>query len=149
MIVDIGYTSDPINKVVKNFTVVKSVSANMKADTSVINPIFELSKIDISSLKGLNYLYIADLGRYYYIDNITMGIGGIAILECHIDVLMSYSNNILNLSCVIARNENVYNAYLDDDKFNIYKYPRIQTKTFPNGFSDISTLVLTVVGGGN
>lgn len=147
MNIEIGYTNAPTNQVTKPFTVVKTVSANMKDDTSIINPQFELSRIDITSLKGLNYIHVAELGRYYYISNITMGIGGIVILECNIDVLMSYKDNIRALSCVVARNENLYNVYLDDEKFNIYKVPRIQTKTFPNGFSDVSNLVLTVVGG--
>ena len=56
--------------------------------------------------------------RYYYIKDIILDKGGRRILMCEVDVLMSNIDEILNLNCLILRQENetLCNKYLVDNK---------------------------------
>lgn len=92
--------------------------------TSVIRPIIKVSSGLIG--QNVNYLYISDLQRYYYIRNWTMENGHITI-ECEVDVLMSYKSNILEKNAIARRSQNRYNLYLPDDNFKMYNYSRVQT----------------------
>ena len=73
-----------------------------------------------------NYAYIPEFGRYYYVDPPELD-GKEDIFTLHVDVLMSYSNDIKN-SNVIASRSNFNNKQFDDnmvkpetDKFIEYR----------------------------
>ena len=94
--------------------------------SSIINPTLLVSSGLIGN--NVNYVYIPDLRRYYYIDNYIMENGFVRI-ECKVDVLMSFKNEILSEKVIAARSSNRYNLYLPDDKFKMYNYSRVQTFT--------------------
>ena len=94
--------------------------------SSIINPTLKVSSGLIGN--NVNYVYIPDLRRYYYIDNYIME-NGFVRLECKVDVLMSFKNEILSEKVIAARSSNRYNLYLPDDKFKMYNYSRVQTFT--------------------
>ena len=52
---------------------------------------------------GYNYAYIPEFGRYYYIKNITAFRKGAYIVDLKCDVLMSFREEILNMSGVVSR----------------------------------------------
>lgn len=52
---------------------------------------------------GYNYAYIPEFGRYYYIKNITAFRKGAYILDLKCDVLMSFKDEILNMSGIVSR----------------------------------------------
>ena len=52
---------------------------------------------------GYNYAYIPEFGRYYYIKNITAFRKGAFIVELKCDVLMSFKEEILNMSGIVSR----------------------------------------------
>ena len=52
---------------------------------------------------GYNYAYIPEFGRYYYIKNITAFRKGAYIVDLKCDVLMSFKEEILNMSGVVSR----------------------------------------------
>lgn len=113
-------------------------------DTTILNPRLKVRDNGIIMVQ-YNYCYIADFKRYYYITNITVS-NGYIIIDCKVDVLMSYANEIKALTCVIKRQQNLCNYYLDDEQYKAYEYSRIQTKEFPNGFTT-NSLLLTIAGG--
>lgn len=99
-------------------------------------------------ISGANYVYIPELQTYYYIDDVEYLTANRVQFYCHEDVLMTYKKDILKLNCVIARQENKYNTYLDDDRFRVYSNKRIQTKIFPSGFNKNNcSYILTIAGG--
>lgn len=63
---------------------------------------------------SINYCYVADLGRYYFVSNITLESGNAMIIHCECDVLMSFKTGIIELDCICVRNENQYNNYIQD-----------------------------------
>lgn len=110
-------------------------------DTDIINPSFEMLG---SNYRGENYCYVTELNRYYYINNVIREDGGLVLLECSVDVLMSYKNAILGLTCNVARNEQYFNGYLPDNALPVYAYEEVVTKRFPNAMNNDSVILMTV-----
>lgn len=95
---------------------------------SVVRPSFRLS----SGLLGqsVNYVYVNELERYYYIRNWTMD-NGFVILECEVDVLMSFKNAIKNQNVIVSRQQKKYNLYMTDHKQKFYNTNATVVKEFP------------------
>ena len=102
-----------------------------------------------STLATKNYAYISDWGRYYYVSPADIDNGREMYLQLEEDVLKSWQTDIENLRCTIVRTaqNGKSNLYLDDGKFKILNYPRIQTKKFPNSLNKTMKYVLTIAGG--
>lgn len=109
---------------------------------SVVRPSFRLSSGLIG--QSVNYVYVSELERYYYIRNWTMD-NGFVIIECEVDVLMSFKNAIKQQNVIVSRQENKFNMYLEDSKYNILSSNSVRTVQFPSGFTGLS-LVMGVVG---
>lgn len=142
------------DKITLNKSIVQEKTATIyyKDDTELIRPtfIFEDDKID----SGINYLYIGeDVKRYYFINDIIFSQGRIE-LHCEVDVLMSHKEQIMGIQCVVGRNKNVYNMFLNDDRLELFSKGRVLTFPFENGFTPFydgtkyGSLVLTLNGGG-
>lgn len=90
------------------------LSCDIYGSESIITPRFILEYVGVEA----NYCYVAELNRYYYIRDIVLAPGGQRILMCEVDVLMSNIDEILNLSCLVLRQENetLCNKYLVDNR---------------------------------
>ena len=90
------------------------LSCDIYGSESIITPRFILEYVGVEP----NYCYVAELNRYYYIRDIVLAPGGQRILMCEVDVLMSNIDEILNLNCLVLRQENetLCNKYLVDNK---------------------------------
>lgn len=111
--------------------------------SSVIRPSLKVSSGLIG--QNVNYLYIEELERYYYINDWIMENGFIR-LECEVDVLMSFKDEIKNRNVIVNRQESKYNLYLDDSKYKVQNRTAILTKEFPSGFNAAKYIVMGVVG---
>ena len=93
------------------------MSANVSADcemvnTDILNPVLKLS----SNFLDKNYVLIPDFEiRYYFVSSIEMLRGGHMLMNCHIDVLMTYKDIILQTECNIVRQENAPDSKLVDN----------------------------------
>lgn len=114
---------------------------------SVVRPSFRLS----SGLLGqsVNYVYVQELERYYYIRNWTMD-NGFVILECECDVLMSFKNAIKQQNVIVKRQERDYNLYINDEKQKFYNTNATVVKEFSGNHFSMNTsefiLVMSGVG---
>ena len=96
-----------------------------------------------------NMIYIPDLARWYEVrPESVLDLGGIIKLSCEEDDIMSNLSDVLNLRAVIKRQANLYNTYLNDEKYKAYEYSRIQTLEFPNSFTQ-QAFILAICGGGD
>lgn len=148
----------PSNKLDKDIgTVLDTVQGVLRANTSIIDPVVIVeTDSNVVWRKGLNYAYIAEFGRYYYVTNIISVAGtrsatstqtNLWELHMHVDVLMSFKDEILAQKGIVARQEAKYNLYLDDGVFMTYQNPKIQTKTFSvEGPFETQEFVLVVAG---
>lgn len=110
------YRNSSDNRVLqKSLTQVSTpIACDIYGSESIITPRFILEYAGVEP----NYCYVAELNRYYYIRDIVLAPAGQRILMCEVDVLMSNINEILNLSCLVLRQENetLCNKYLVDNR---------------------------------
>ena len=74
------------------------VDIHLKDDCSIINPVIQSSSIPINA----NYFYIADYGRYYYLDNTERTSNQLKDISTEVDVLATYKPYIGNTVARIA-----------------------------------------------
>lgn len=132
------------NRVTKTIPEVVTVIGELKENTSIYNPSI-LIEGDLTSIKGVNYAYIPQFDRYYFITDITSVRHNLIRLDMRCDVLMSFKDDILNSNAIVSRNETKYNLLLNDGVFRVYQDRIIWQKDFPQGFSN-SEFVLAVSG---
>lgn len=109
-------------------------------------PTLLLSDQDISDLKDCNYLYIEELGRFYYCVP-TLLSDGMYQLTCNVDPLMSFSDDILLLEAVVDKQQYDNNMYYDDGSFITESRENIQVVNFSAGFNDSGRYILIACGG--
>lgn len=131
----------------KNLTQVKGdFYVEILDDSSVTNPVLKLQTS--RGVLNANYLWLEDFHRYYYINDWTVSHGYI-IINCHVDVLMTYAGEIRLQSCIVRRNEayDRCNSYQNDNEKKLNAYPCTRTLEFPKGFdTTINEFVMGVVG---
>lgn len=133
----------------KDISIIDTVSATIKGALSVENPVLILQyKSDIQS--NVNYVYIPEYNRYYFVTDIINLTGGRYEIHCKVDVLMSFKDYILNLSCIVDKQSSKDNAnmYLDDGSFVVQSKEFVDTINFPRGFNDNGEFILITAGGG-
>ena len=76
--------------------------------------------------KKLNYVYIEDLKRYYFVDDIQIHRNQYYILSLSGDVLMSFKNEIKNISVEVVESSKILNDnkidYTAEDKITRLLY---------------------------
>lgn len=135
--------SEP-NRVKKDITDVITVSGTMRAGSSVMSLSVTVQG-DISTITGINYMTIPAFERSYFVTDIVVDSNNLLQIHGKVDVLSTYSEQILNNSAIIQRQESKWNLYLDDGVFQTYQNPDIVTKPFPSGFNTME-FVLAVAG---
>lgn len=137
-------SSDETNKIDKTLTNEIVLNGTLKDETSVINPII---LIEANNLTQYNYCYIPLFKRYYFIKDITVVRNNLFRLFLDIDVLMSYKDEILNLDCIVNKQENNSTPYINDNS-RIYENRNFTSIiNFRNGFDDDGNFILMTAGG--
>jgi hypothetical protein len=113
--------------------------------------------ITVRPFKGygqVNYCYIDDYNRYYYITSVTVKSGGLLELRCKVDVLMSFGNAIRDCRGVCVANENVGSSYVPDKNLPIDLRKKTKAYMFSDSDFNVGTatdtsnnFVLNVTGG--
>ena len=137
--------TSPRNKIGKTLTQVSVLNGNFRAECDVMNPsvTVEYSNLDF------NYVQISDFGnRYYFVDSIEVIRNGIIKINCSVDVLESFKADILASDCIVAKNANRFNLYLNDNTLRAYQNSYYQYAVYPNAFGVNFENVLLVAGGG-
>ena len=143
--IDLYTNTSPENFLTKNTTQIGTqLTGDLREGTSIVRPGIKVASASIPA--AANYMYIADFGRYYFIDDITTAEYGLYIIHGRVDVLTTYATQIKACRGIIHRSENKYNTYLDDGSFRAYSNPYIITREFPAGFTT-QDFVLAVAGG--
>lgn len=114
---------EPVNPTVdEDQTPPEFIECEVIEHSSLENPRIVLSTR--TNVLQANYLYIQNFGRYYYIDNHTLEEGKI-VIDCTVDVLMSFAPEIAEEEIIIDRTSktDLNNFYLEDDEIKEYSYP--------------------------
>ena len=121
-----------LNKISKTPTTVMTLTGTLKEETDIVDPVIVIEYN--GTLTNTNYMYISEFNRYYFITKVESVRTGLWRIYAHCDVLKTYSEAILGTECVVARSENRFNLFLNDNAFKAYSNPRIQIAKFPQKF---------------
>lgn len=133
------------NKTLNNSNKIAELTAHYKEDTDILEPTLEISYN--ASYTSCNYIHVSDWNRYYFVKNMKAGMQRI-FFECEVDVRKSYLNDIKELECIVARQEdkNKCQLYLNDGMFKAIQAKTVVPYTFPQSFDDTGSFVLTLGG---
>lgn len=131
---------EELNKISKNPSTVMTLSGALREESSIIDPVIMIEYN--GTLTNVNYMYIPEFHRYYFITKIDSVRTNLWRVCGHCDVLKTYAQGILGCDCVVARNQNKFNLYLNDDYFKVYSNPRVQVLNFPQKFSGESYVLV-------
>lgn len=132
--------TDELNKISKTPTTVMTLNGELREQTDIITP--QITVEYDGALTNVNYMYIAEFHRYYFITKIESVRNKIWRIHAHCDVLKTYAEGILNTECVVARSESKYNLLLNDSMFKVYSNPRLQIAKFPQKFTGESYVLV-------
>ena len=128
-----------------------------KNDTSIMNPVFIVGAIKdntepmdtVGWWRKFNYCYCPNLERYYFITDITFTRQGLVELNCSVDPLMSFKEDILASTQLITRQENKIQKYIPDQSLPIHSQVKTQITQFGSDIGgDTQTLLLETTGKG-
>lgn len=138
-------SSEPI-KVNKEVTTLLEVNGVLRDGSSIIDPIILIEDtVGLGSLNVANYMEISEFGRKYFIGDIVSIRNGLIQISGHVDVISSFSGDLLLNKGIVFRQEKNWNLYLNDGVLEFYQNPIVITKEFPTGFSGKS-YVLALAG---
>lgn len=114
------YNCNSDNRVVsKNITLMATATFSLKEECSISSPSIILENLGNEVLKNVNYFYIPQWNRYYYVTNINIKRGEIVEISGKVDVLMSNKSAILSSIAFVERNEFIYNDDIPDEHWTV------------------------------
>jgi len=131
----------------KTVSVLKTVSAVIKEETNVVDPVFIIA-YDSSIGVNFNYIDCPAWNRKYYVRNITAMPGSRLAIACHCDVLSSFKNGIRAAAAVIDKQEvdDIANKYIDDGDYVMECKNTLQVYQFGAGFANQANILITAGG---
>lgn len=116
MIVTTFNNKSQSNVIEKNLEQLQTFDISLIHEFNILKPTLIFTK---SNFTKSNYIYIPQYNRYYFINDITTSPGNRVQLDCNIDVLKTYGNDIKKCSCVVLRSESAGVNNIVDDKLPI------------------------------
>lgn len=93
---------DDNDHIYKNLSNELVLTGSLRSSCDVLNPVIEVEHNASIFSNHINYAYIPDFGRYYYIIGIRVD-GKVDALQMHVDVLKTYAHDILSSNGTIVR----------------------------------------------
>lgn len=109
-------THDENNRVAKRLGEGLTLNGTLRTSTDVLNPTIT---IEYDSFPNFNYACVVEFGRWYFITKITSVRNNLWALGLTVDVLMTYSESILNQEGFVIRSESDYSVTIPDPKFPV------------------------------
>lgn len=96
-------TEDADNVINKDLTLVTTVNIHLRDTQEITTPVVLLGEIAGVDLKTVNYAYMDEFERFYFIRSISVGPNNIYALALECDVIETYKEDIFNSSAQINR----------------------------------------------
>lgn len=114
-------------------------------EVNVINPVIIFDTPDILPY---NYAYIPEFQRYYTIADKNAYREGLFEVTFDVDVLMSFRQDIFNMSAVVDKQTMPINGdeYIDDSSLVADNVQFVQVFDYPNGFNENPEYILITAG---
>lgn len=143
MTIQTYFNGSPNNKIGKTLTAGPTYTGQPRENTNIVHPDI---RIDGVVDPKINYAYISDFGRYYFIRDIEWEGQNVYTLHMDSDPLETFKNEILGTSALIARTSGDPNDYLVDNIRPIQNNYEVITSVLTSGrqFNKISCILATV-----
>lgn len=146
MTIQLCNTADENNVINKTIASIDTVNATIKGDSSIINPTLILEYK--TPLIGVNYVYVPDWNRYYFVKDILVETGGRYEIDLSVDVLQSFKEQILKCGVILSDTEQTgINNYLPSESFVVNCKHKTDIVNFSNGLLDNGEYILITAGG--
>ena len=147
MTIELQHTNDPNNKILKNVSSLGILTGSLKDNCSVIDPVITVDFSGITDFFTCNYAYITEFARHYHVRDITVINSTMAEITLHCDVLMTFSAGLLAAPCIVSKNQNRFNLYINDPNYKCQQRNYILMNEFPSGFDlDSSKFIVACLG---
>lgn len=142
------YTDSENNQLSKDIELVSTLTGTFRNESGIIRPQI---LIEATTLGNVNYAYISEFHRYYYIKEIETIRNNIWLLHLEVDPLMSFKSDIRRMQVILLETESTgADNYLADDRVWVAK---VKDKTsviqFPSGLLSSGEYILITAGGGS
>ena len=135
----------PKNKIGKTLTNPNIITGSLRGETSISN--FQIL-LNIVDLNPYNYMYIADFGKYYFINDLISVRTGLWLVTASIDVLESYKSEILSLDVILASTESTgAKQYKMGECWDILVKDKTDIISFSDGLLNTGEFILITAGG--
>lgn len=116
----------------------------LKEGCSIDRPVIQFSA-PAAIMATLNYCYIPDFGRYYWITDRNSMVNGVMELTLESDPWTSFDTQLRAVSATVDRSASNWQGFLYDNGYQILAYKTAAIRNFPNAI-DNDTMILTTVG---
>lgn len=116
---------------------------NFRNEVNVINPILQIATDSMDLYTILNYAYIPDLNRYYFIDRVESYRTGVITIYLSIDVLYTYADAIKELQAIVTNDTS--NPYYSGNVQGHDTRKTYERKTLENNFNETGVYVMCTV----
>lgn len=148
MTISLYHTDSDNRNITKNLQLLKTLEGYVRNENEIGKSSTTITiEIDnISTINSCNYLWIDELKRFYYVGDTISIVNGLWTVECHVDPLMSFKNDILKCEGILLRSTSAADYYIQDPKDILYQNPYIVRKNFPSSFDGgaSSTIIITI-----
>lgn len=155
-------TDNRKNAITKTFNTIKTINGTIVEQMTLSDLECKLILKFTTNYTFLNKSTLCNyaslvIGRriYYFIENITYMPGNRILLTMKEDVLQTYSSEILQMNCLITRQENIGINFIVDNFLPMKNEKKIKVIEFDNSEFNLNTatkdsynFLLTVAGGG-
>lgn len=112
--------------------------------TSITDPVVVIG-YDVTLLNH-SYAYISDFGRYYFINNIEVLPGQEMRLSLHVDVLMTYKDQIKACNARVTRSQSNYDPMISDNLIINKVNTNITQRKIGSGFTRANQYYVLIGG---
>ena len=133
------------NKVYKSKTLIDTLYGDVKENVNIENPTFTVPHF--SGFDSVNYAYIPELGRYYFV-NVEVLVGGLIKLTMKSDVISTFWGSFRGSPCIARRSSSAPDYRLIDNRVISLPNPEIvyRRTNCALTLSTSNNYVLTVTG---
>lgn len=111
------------NKVDKTVDVIFTLTGTLREESSILTPSILVNNVTVELFSNVNYMYIPDFNRYYFITNITCIKNKLFRIDGRVDVLFSFSSDIKLQTALIERQQELFTGLLNDEQLPIKQNP--------------------------
>lgn len=133
------------NKVYKSKTLITTLNGDVKENVNIENPSFTVPHF--SGFDSVNYAYIPELARYYFV-NVEVLVGGLIKLTMKSDVISTFWGSFRYSPCIARRSSSAPDYRLVDNRVISLPNPQIiyRRTNCALTLSNSNNYVLTVTG---